>query len=133
MSQSVALTLRAIAAFLAALAVGHVAFVVAGYATQAFVKRKLRWFATLLYFFLGFFGTSAYVFIGVVGPLLSTDALRLFRFLSATAIWLGVAAGGAWVLWLRGDPDRVFSWRIPVVLLAGSVLFAMVSLVREFR
>ena len=99
------------AAVVAACVAGYLAVLTGAFVAVQFMRPGHRGLGIVLFFVAAFAGIPFYLIAGPLNVLLTADSLRFVRFLCLTAIYLGVLAGAAWVLWLHGDPSRILLYR----------------------
>ena len=91
--------------------VGYLAVLVGSLVALQFMRPGYRGLGIVLFVAAAFAGIPYYLIAGPLNLILTADAWRLLRFLCVTALYLGVLAGAAWVLWLHGDPSRILLYR----------------------
>ena len=101
----------ALGAVLIACVVAYLAVLVGAFVALPFMRPGFRGLGIVLFVVAAFVGIPLYLIAGPLNVLLTADSLRFLRFLCVTALYLGVLAGAAWVLWLHGDPARILLYR----------------------
>lgn len=91
--------------------VTYLAVLAGAFVALQFMRPGYRGLGMALLVAAAFASLPYYLIFGPVTLLLTADPERFLRFMCVTALYLGLLAGAAWVLWLHGNPSRILLYR----------------------
>jgi hypothetical protein len=120
----------AVASILFAAALGYLAVLAGSSGAWALMRQGLGGEAVGAFVVMCLIGIP-YLLLLAANAVFSDGRYRLFQFSSALGAGLGFFGGAIWVLWLRGDPTPIASWRPPLLLLAAGATFGVFDFARH--